>query len=70
MSTGGYESPWMNESLRHFRSSVREFIEKEFVPRQTRWRQQGFPDLEAWTLAGEAGILLPDFPKEYGGGGN
>ena len=69
MSSVTYQSPWMNDELRMFRKTVRQFIQKEFVPQQDRWRQQHFPDAEAWTAAGGAGILLPDMPEEYGGGG-
>lgn len=59
----------MNDELRMFRSTVRQFIQKEFAPHQARWRQQHRPDAEAWSGAGEVGILLPDVPQEYGGGG-
>jgi len=64
-----YQSPWMNDELRMFRKSVRQFIEREFVPHQACWRQQHRPDVEAWTAAGGNGLLLPDVPDEYGGGG-
>ena len=59
----------MNDELRMFRSTVRKFIQKEFAPHQARWRQQHRPDAEAWPGAGAIGILLPDVPQEYGGGG-
>ena len=65
-----YEPRWMNDDLRIFRKSVREFIRKEFAPHQDRWREQRRPDAEAWKAAGVAGILLPDVPEEYGGGGS
>ena len=64
-----YQSSWMNEGLRTFRATVRQFIQDEFVPHQARWRQQRRPDLEAWAAAGAVGLLLPDVPEEYGGGG-
>ena len=64
-----YQSPWMNEELRIFRKTVRQFIQMEFVPHQARWRQQHFPDPQVLTGAGGIGILLPDMPEEYGGGG-
>lgn len=64
-----YESPWMNEELRMYRKSVREFIQQEFLPCQAKWREQHRPDAEAWKLAGQTGLLLPDVPEEYGGGG-
>ena len=69
MTTLAYESSWMNEELRLFRKEVRDFIQKEFVPRQARWREQHRPDPEAWTQAGGIGLLLPDLPEPYGGGG-
>jgi acyl-CoA dehydrogenase len=64
-----YDSPWMNDELRIYRKSVREFIEDEFLPRQEQWREQHHPDADAWREAGQAGLLLPDAPERYGGGG-
>jgi acyl-CoA dehydrogenase len=64
-----YESPWINDDVRMFRKTVSQFVHKEFVPQQARWREQRGPDADAWTNAGRAGILLPDLPEEYGGGG-
>ena len=64
-----YESPWMNEELRMYRKALREFIQEEFVPKQSKWREQHRPDLEAWKQAGATGLLLADIPDEYGGGG-
>jgi len=64
-----YESPWINEEAQLFRRTVRQFVEKEFVPHQARWRAQHKPDAAAWTGAGRAGILLADLPEDYGGGG-
>jgi acyl-CoA dehydrogenase len=59
----------MDDELQMFRKTVRQFIQEQFVPHQARWREQHRPDDEAWTAIGKAGILLPDFPEEYGGGG-
>jgi acyl-CoA dehydrogenase len=64
-----YESPWMNDELRMFRKTVREFLQEEFLPRQAKWREQHRPDAEAWKKAGQTGLLLPDVPENYGGGG-
>ena len=64
-----YESPWMNDELRMYRRTIREFIQEEFLPRQAGWREQHRPDAEAWKQAGRTGLLLPDVPEEYGGGG-
>lgn len=62
-------SPWMTPETRMFRNTVRQFIEKEVAPRQAHWAEQGHADAEAWIAAGKAGLLLPDVPEEYGGGG-
>jgi len=59
----------MNDEAHMFRRSVRQFIEREFAPHQSRWREQRGPDAAAWASAGRAGILLADVPEEYGGGG-
>ena len=64
-----YESPWMNNELRMYRKTVHEFLEREFLPRQAKWREQRRPDAEAWKKAGQTGLLLPDIPEAYGGGG-
>ena len=64
-----YESPWMDDELRMYRKTVREFIQAEFLPRLDTWRAQHRPDAEAWKQAGQTGLLLPDVPEEYGGGG-
>ncbi len=64
-----YESAWVNDDVRMFRKTVAQFIDKEFVPHQPRWREARGPDAEAWARAGRAGILLADLPEEYGGGG-
>jgi acyl-CoA dehydrogenase len=69
MPSSAYQAPWVNDEVRMFRRTVRQFIEKEFAPHQARWREQRRPDADAWTRAGRAGILLPDVPEEYGGGG-
>jgi acyl-CoA dehydrogenase len=52
-----------------FRETARQFIHKELAPHQARWREQQHPDPEAWTKAGATGLLLPDVPDQYGGGG-
>jgi acyl-CoA dehydrogenase len=69
MSRTTYQSSWMNEELQLFRKTVRQFVQDEFVPHQALWREQHGPDPDAWTTSGKAGLLLPDVPEEYGGGG-
>lgn len=58
-----------SDDVRMFRRTASQFIQKEFAPHHARWCAQGRPDAEAWTAAGAAGLLLPDLPQEYGGGG-
>ncbi len=69
MSALGYQAVWMTDELRQFRSTVRQFIDREFVPNQARWRAEHRPHAEAWRAAGAAGILLTDIPSAYGGAG-
>ena len=69
MTSTAYESPWMDDELRLYRESVHRFIHEEFVPHQERWREQHHPDAADWLSAGRVGLLLPDVPAEYGGGG-
>ena len=69
MSTFAYQSPWMDDELRIFRKTVSRFIQEKFVPFQNQWREQHRPNDDAWAETGRAGLLLPDFPQEYGGGG-
>ena len=59
----------MNDELRMFRTTVRQFIQKEFAPHQARWREQHRPRRRGLDQGRRAGILLPDVPEEYGGGG-
>ena len=69
MTSVRYESPWMTDEARMFRKTARQFIETELAPHHPRWAAQGHPDAEAWVKAGRIGLLLPDVPEEYGGGG-
>jgi acyl-CoA dehydrogenase len=52
-----------------FRRSVREFIDREVLPAQDRWRREGIVDREAWREAGRAGLLCPWLEEEHGGPG-
>jgi acyl-CoA dehydrogenase len=67
--SSAYRSPWAVDDVQTFRRSVRQFVDKEFTPHQARWHAQQGPGAEAWCQAGRAGLLLPDVPEEYGGGG-
>jgi acyl-CoA dehydrogenase len=52
-----------------FRRSFRQFLEREVVPNQERWRDAGMVDREAWRKAGENGFLCPWISEELGGPG-
>ncbi len=67
--THPYVSPWVNDEIQLFRKTVKRFIQEEFVPHEARWREQHRVDADAWTKAGEVGILLTDVPEKFGGGG-
>jgi acyl-CoA dehydrogenase len=69
MANQNFRSSWITEELQIFRSTVQKFIQKAFVPHQAHWRHQHRPDSAAWTAAGDIGLLLPDLPEAYGGGG-
>ncbi len=61
---------WLDrEDVNLFTDAVRGFVEKECHPHSERWEKEGKVDREVWTKAGEAGILVPACPEEYGGAG-
>ena len=62
-------SAWMTDETRIFRKTVRQFVEKDLAANEGRWSKQGHADAEAWLKAGQTGLLLPDVPECYGGGG-
>ncbi len=39
-----HRSSWATDDVRLFRTTVRQFIQQEFLPHQSRWRQQHRPD--------------------------
>jgi acyl-CoA dehydrogenase len=52
-----------------FRDTVRRFIDKEVAPHYAAWEKAGSVSREVYLAAGEAGILCPCVPEEYGGAG-
>ncbi|HEX8624552.1 MAG TPA: acyl-CoA dehydrogenase family protein, partial [Allosphingosinicella sp.] len=52
-----------------FRDSVRRFFDRELIPHLTRWEEEGIIDRGFWNKAGEAGLLCPTVPEQYGGPG-
>ena len=52
-----------------FRSSFRQFLEREAVPHRERWEHDGIVDRDVFVRAGEHGFLAIDAPERFGGGG-
>lgn len=60
---------WMTEDLQIFEDSVAKFTERELLPHGAAWEAAGQVPREIWRKTGEAGLLCPSMPEEYGGGG-
>jgi alkylation response protein AidB-like acyl-CoA dehydrogenase len=52
-----------------FRSSVREFVEREVTPHVPEWEERGIVDRTMFRKAGQTGLLGMAVPEEHGGGG-
>lgn len=50
-----------------FRENFRQFCEREVLPHQEKWIEQGIVDREVWRKAGENGYLIPFADEKYGG---
>jgi len=53
--------------LNVFRDQVRKFFAQALLPNLDRWEEEGVVDREFWRACGEAGLLCPQVPAEYGG---
>ena len=56
-----------DEDLNLFRDQVRKFYAQHLTPHLDRWEDEGVVDRAFWLACGEAGILCPQVPAEYGG---
>lgn len=56
-----------DENHELFRDQVRKFFDKELHPHLDRWEQEQIVDRIFWSACGEAGLLCPTMPEEYGG---
>lgn len=63
------DSSLFDEDLRLFRQTVRRFIEREFSPRVDEFDEAGKVARDFWIKAGDAGLLCPGIPEEFGGMG-
>ena len=52
-----------------FRDAVRKFFQAEAVPHAKSWSDAGKVPRAFWNKLGEAGLLCPQLPEEYGGVG-
>ena len=52
-----------------FRNMVVKFLEKEAVPYNAQWEEDGQVDRALWHKAGANGLLCPCLPEEFGGVG-
>lgn len=62
-------SPWMHEELDALADLATTFFERECAPHEDRWCDQQHVDRDAWTKAGQKGLLCISIPTEFGGGG-
>jgi alkylation response protein AidB-like acyl-CoA dehydrogenase len=60
-------SKLFGEEHRTFRAMVRKFIEREFSPRIEAFEEAGKVARDFWLKCGEAGLLCPTMPENYGG---
>ena len=58
-----------NEELTLFRDMARRAFEQEVAPQFEQWEDDHMVPRQLWNTLGEAGLLCPDMPEEYGGAG-
>jgi alkylation response protein AidB-like acyl-CoA dehydrogenase len=58
-----------DDTHEQFRSAFRSFLEREAVPQNAKWEEQGVVDRSFFSSAGASGFLGIDVPEEFGGGG-
>ena len=56
-----------DQDLNLFRDQVRKFFDRALTPHLDRWEAEGVVDRAFWLACGEAGLLCPTVPAEYGG---
>ncbi|MBL9019840.1 MAG: acyl-CoA dehydrogenase family protein [Myxococcales bacterium] len=63
------ERTLFTEEHESFRKAFKQFVAREVVPHQPRWREQGQVDREVWRKAGAQGFLCTWMETQYGGPG-
>jgi acyl-CoA dehydrogenase len=58
-----------NEELTLFRDMARRALEREVSPHIEEWEAAHMVPRELWNTLGQAGLLCPDIPDEYGAAG-
>lgn len=58
-----------NEELTLFRDMTRRALEREISPHIEEWEAQHSVPRNLWNTLGQAGLLCPDIPQEYGAAG-
>jgi acyl-CoA dehydrogenase len=59
----------MSEELDLLSDSANKFFIRECVPHYDMWEKQGSVGRDVWRAAGDAGLLCPSVPEEFGGAG-
>ncbi|WP_067574639.1 acyl-CoA dehydrogenase family protein [Nocardia acidivorans] len=60
---------WSDDEVEAVRGLASTFFEKEVIPHEDKFIEQGHPDRALYNRAGELGLLCAAIPAEYGGGG-
>ncbi len=50
-----------------FRDTVRKVFDKELIPNLDKFEEEGIVSRDFWRACGDAGLLCPGVPEEYGG---
>jgi acyl-CoA dehydrogenase len=58
---------YFNEEHEMFRSSLKDFLNKEVIPNVDEWEENGKINKSIWTKLGDMGYLGIAYPEEFGG---
>jgi alkylation response protein AidB-like acyl-CoA dehydrogenase len=60
-------STYFSEDHNLFRSTLRDFLQKEVVPHVDKWEEEGKIDPSIWKKMGDMGYFGLTYPEKYGG---